>query len=279
MTWQSEWTAISNQIQGLIDAGHLLLQSPKTNEVATKEILKPHSELIYQNIQNFLNIDKPKISEAAIKCIEKFLDDYQKKCSKRQWADVTTVVTALVLLASFRSEMTYHLSDIQAVTKHLTERAIIHLQRSIVADPDVEQKWKKAFKAGETQCEKLGANHLLLHGVWAFKASEKGERTDLVLGEPLQNLDMVQSVSQALVLTEWKVIRNENELKKLAEKALKQARRYSKGILSGFELANYRYLVLVSEKNIDKMPSDVLEDQITYKYYNIAVNPSVPSKS
>jgi hypothetical protein len=48
--------------------------------------------------------------------------------------------------------------------------------------------------------EKLGAAHLLLHGIWAFKVSATGERTDLVPGEKLEITPQVEAASEALVL-------------------------------------------------------------------------------
>ena len=132
--------------------------------------------------------------------------------------------------------------------RRIVERAFIHLQRSIVVDPSVKKLWTEAYDGGEVRCEGLGAVHLLLHGIWAFKASATGERTDLVLGQPLTDLSQAEASAEALVLTEWKVIRNSKELDTKAEQAYRQASAYVKGVLAGFELAECRYLVLVSKR-------------------------------
>ncbi len=285
MTWRTEWAALSNQIQGLIEAGHFLFQVQATrdksteNQVVFKNVFRPHSEVIRDNIQKFLEMYESNISTPAVKCMKNFITTYQSLCSNREWTRIATVQTALTLLASFRSEVSYHLSDIQAVSRRLTERAFIHLQRSIVADPSIRERWKKAFDVGEPHCEKLGAAHLLSHGVWAFKTSAEGERTDLILCEPLRDLSTIQSAAEALVLTEWKAVRDpQKELKRKAEQAFKQAKRYACGLLAGLELANYRYLVIVSQDNVD-MPADLIEDDVNYKYFNVAVDPSTPSRS
>jgi hypothetical protein len=171
------------------------------------------------------------------------------------------------------------LSDIQEIARKITERAFVHLQRSIIADASIKQRWNEAFKSGETACEKLGAAHLLLHGIWAFKAHAKGERTDLILGEPLRDISQVESTAEALVLTEWKVVRSDSELETKAEEAYIQAKLYGAGSLAGFELAGYRYLVLVSEDRLRSVPPDRPEKEVIYCHINIPVNPKPPSKS
>ena len=100
---------------------------------------------------------------------------------------------------------------------------------------------KRRLEKGETHCEMLGAAHLLSHGIWGFKASAKGERTDLILGEPLTDLSEVESTAEALVLTEWKVVRKSNELQDKAEEALEQAKRYACGVLV---VSNWRAIAI-----------------------------------
>ncbi len=60
------------------------------------------------------------------------------------------------------------------------------------------------------------------------------------------------------------------------KEASKQARLYSSGVLGGIEIANYRYLVMVSERMM-KMPDNRLEGIVAYRHINIAVNPATPS--
>ena len=135
---------------------------------------------------------------------------------------------------------------------------------------------KRHLSRGKLPVKSL-ETHLLLHGIWAFKAFAKGERTDLILGEPLTDLSQVESTAEALVLTEWKVVRSAGEVDKKAEEAYTQAKLYGAGSLAGFELAGYRYLVLVSEDRL-KVPPERPEQEIIYRHINIPVNTRVPSK-
>ena len=134
-----------------------------------------------------------------------------------------------------------------------------------------------AFAAGEVACEALGACHLLAHGIWAFKTSAAGERTDLVLGAELAVSDEVRRASQGLVLTDWKCVRSESELQRKCREAVEQARRYREGILAGFEVGSPRYLVMVSPDHLS-MPSPQAEGDVMYEFRNIAVDPSSPSR-
>ncbi len=158
----------------------------------------------------------------------------------------------------------------------VAERAFAHLQRLIVVDDRTRQTWGTAFSQGETACERIGATHLLLHGIWAFKAHSEKERTDLVFGELLSINDEVRRASTALVLTEWKKVSNRHMSSNQIELAKRQAKAYAGGSLAGFELDAVRFLVMVSEKRLEGMPKDIPEDGVTYRCINIAVDPPTP---
>lgn len=83
-----------------------------------------------------------------------------------------------------------------------------------------------------------------------------GGRTDLVFQEPV-NTDKAARASEGLVLREWKVAKNDAEISKAFEEARAQADIYAGGVLSGLELAGYRYLVIVTEKQAP--PAAILE--------------------
>jgi hypothetical protein len=181
-------------------------------------------------------------------------------------------------LASFRAEFEYLSRDNVAIVRSLVVRAFTHLQRLIVTDRFARELWAETFEAGEPACEGLGSCHLLSHGIWAFKTSAEGERTDLVLGGELDiESKEVQRSSVGLILTEWKVVRKEDELQEKIEQAFEQAKRYRSGILAGFEVASPRYLVIVSQDHLD-MPQPREDGGVMYEYLNIAVSPSSPSK-
>jgi hypothetical protein len=281
MSWRTEWKAISDRIEGLMEAGRFFVQlwvghSSDTYGTAKRELL-PHARSIFQSILKFQEHYSQSLPPTAVASLSRFTQQYKDRFSAQDINEIEGLKLLLPCLASFRSEFTFQLSDMQAVAKRITERAFIHLQRIIIADPNIKEQWGSAFESGETACEKLGAAHLLLHGIWAFKASAEGERTDLILGEPLKDLSQVESTAESLVLTEWKIIRTLDELEIQADKAYRQASVYGSSSLAGFELSGYCYLVLVSKGRLE-VPSDRNENGVSYKYINIAVKPQVPSR-
>jgi hypothetical protein len=80
-------------------------------------------------------------------------------------------------------------------------------------------------------CEKLGAVHLLLHGIWAFKVNAAGKRTELVFQEPVSDGGAGPQYADGLVLTEWKLA--PDGAAKHFKNARSQARRYAQGSLAG----------------------------------------------
>jgi hypothetical protein len=211
----------------------------------------------------------------AINAIDEFLakTDPLIKSSNRQeglWA-------TLVLLAAFETEMSFLLSDIQESIRSRSERAFSHLQRSIVVDAEFRAKWKKAFADGEVACEKLGAVHLLLHGIWAFKIDAVGARTDLVFQEAAADFAEAQRYADGFVLTEWKKANTEGQSRQCFEYARSQARRYVQGPLFASELTGYRYAVVVSSQRVE-VPADLREGGVVCRHINVSVDPQVPSR-
>ena len=189
---------------------------------------------------------------------------------ERAWA-------AIVLLSAFESEMTLALSNNQEAIRTRVERAFNHLQRSIVVDPKVRTDWQRAIAANEIACEKLGAVHLLLHGIYAFKVNAEGGRTDLVYQEPTQLSDDELPYAEGLVLTEWKSV-EAADVKQKCEQARSQAANYASGIFGGAELTTYRYIVAVSADYVP-LPDNLVSGGVTYLHRNIAVSPKVPSRA
>jgi hypothetical protein len=181
-----------------------------------------------------------------------------------------------VSLSSIQAVLAFHLSGAESIGRSTTERAFAHLQRSIVADEAHRKKWISAFHDKETACERLGAVHLLLHGIWAFKIDTEGARTDLVFGEPLNLGEAERTAPAAIVLTEWKVARSSSEIERQFEVARKQASLYAGGALSDLELSTIRFLVVVAEKEAEP-PEDLVEGNIRYRHKVVAVNPDSPS--
>lgn len=189
---------------------------------------------------------------------------------ERVWA-------VLVRLSAFETEMSFILSDAQETIRTRSERAFSHLQRLIVADPAFRDKWNRAFEEGEVACEKLGAAHLLLHGIWAFKVDAAGARTDLVFQEPAGDLVDEQRYADGIVLTEWKRMIPKDNAEERFDQARSQAQRYAQGVLAGSELTAYRYAVVVSRQQVS-VPDDLTEGGVVYRHINIAVDPRTPSR-
>lgn len=278
--WNIEWTALSARIAALLEAGTYFVRTVGTGESdnygLTDELLRNAKETV-DRIKIFESNHGCQIPESAREALIRFLTQYNAHFPNMS-GGLPATQGALTLLASFRGEFDYLVNDAEAVGRSLVARAFAHLQRSIVADDVVRQRWQTAFDEGETAVEKLGGVQLLLHGVWAFKASATGERTDLVLGIPLAVTNEVRRAANTLALTEWKVVNDNSELESKRNQALEQARRYSSGILAGFELSSRRYLVIVSGDFLT-LPSPSRENSAVYEYLNVAISPTVPSKA
>jgi hypothetical protein len=280
MSWLTEWKAISAQIQGLLEAACFYSGSaPATIErrdvyaVGHNQLI-PHIGVICALLSRFGDNYKDSIPPDAADSLADLLAKYPSWPKSDDFGYVHIMVT---VLASFRAQFEYYMSDTSFVARRLSERAFIHLQRSLVVDSELRQKWNEAFDIDEPACEKLGAVHLLLHGIWAFKVNTAGERTDLVFNEPLLESSSVERTAEALVLTEWKRVLSPTETEAKAGDARKQAARYTVGALGGVELARYRFIVLVSKEHLT-LPQDQSENGVTYQHINIAVDPKSPSK-
>jgi hypothetical protein len=279
--WMSEWRAISARIQALLDAGAFFLRSVDADmhQASTRVIRNAHETV--EIIRMFFAQHSAELSAEQTECLFLFIKTYtddllQPNSIVTGFSGVTSVVT---YLASFRAEFEYLVTDATEITKSLVARAFTHLQRMIVADTNTRVLWKGAFDEGETRCEALGACHLLLHGVWAFKTSATGERTDLVMNEPLNvTSNQMHRTSTGLVLTEWSLVQKIGDLTTQADAAHHQAKRYREGVLAGFEVASPRYLVLMSEDFVP-VPEPRIEGDVVYEFRNIAVAPRSPSRT
>jgi hypothetical protein len=283
MSWQREWGAIEESIFCLtnISRDYVSALGVKNSDPlgAAKNVILPMASEVTRRILVLGQRYRSQLPAPALKRIEELnaLPIQSNNFTSAQ-TDPSGVALYSSALQRFRSDFNYLTSDLEGVAVRLTARAFLHLQRSMVADDSVREKWKIALAQSEMACEKLGAVHLLLHGIWSFKVDSIGERTDIVLGEPLNEkaLGDVYLSAEALVLTEWKKATQANSSKKY-EEAFIQAERYARGSLAAIELKNYRYLVFVSKDMLNDVPNDREKDGIIYKYINIAVDPSSPS--
>lgn len=278
--WMNEWKAINARIKALLEAGNFFLRTPDNDQHGGSSLLIENAHETARRAYRFMQQYGQQLEPEQVECLGVFWMKYKEDLipphgNPSGFSGVTSVLT---YLASFRAEFEYLIRDNVAVVRSLVVRAFTHLQRTIVVNRLTREIWEEAFGAGEPACEGLGACHLLSHGVWAFKTSAEGERTDLVLGGGLEvESEEVQRSSVGLILTEWKVVRAEDELQQKIEQAYEQAKRYRSGILAGFEVASPRYLVVVSQDHLE-MPQARQESGVLYELLNIAVSPSSPSK-
>jgi hypothetical protein len=189
MSYLSGWRTLSSRISGLVAAGNLLCVQAPTSVSAVRDI-REHCSRVVDAAREFASRYSGTLPAEAGLCLQGAISKVGPYTADATRATLESqrafIATALVMLTAFESEMSFILSDNQAEIRTRAERAFEHLQRSIVADPATRERWKVAFAEGETACEKLGAAHLLSHGIWAFKTNAEGGRTDLVYQEPIE---------------------------------------------------------------------------------------------
>lgn len=285
MTYADQWRALSSRIRGLMQAAQLhahYLAVRSSDPYGRGRRLHEQSESILTALQTFRAAFAKSLPLSAVAAIDDFVakngnlitrkvGGAPDELQERVWA-------ALVLLAAFETEMSFLLSDVQESIRARSERAFFHLQRSLVVDTTLRDKWLNALEAGEVECEKLGAVHLLLHGIWAFKVNAAGARTDLVFQEPVVDLAVAERSAEGLVLTEWKKAGPQDNPVERFEEARLQARRYAQDALAGIELSGSRYLVVVTRREV-VVPDDLSEGGVVYRHINIPVEPHVPSRA
>ncbi|MGO9061261.1 MAG: hypothetical protein ACLQU2_28355 [Candidatus Binataceae bacterium] len=282
MSWQTEWRALSSRITSLLDAGHFYAEMMKvysSDSYGAAQALIQSAFGIFEELKDFVSRTTGTLPTPAKTRLINFInasDAYFRGTPATSDERFQRVVFCLTALRSLQSDVDYLLADTEVIARNLVARAFLHLQRSIIADKGIRKTWQEAYDDGETACESLGATHLLLHGIWAFKAYAAGERTDLVLGGKLQLTPEIESAAEALVLTEWKLVGSNAQLKQKSIEAFEQARLYGAGSLAGFELASNRYLVMVSKSRLE-MPPDHPDGNVLYQYRNVAVDPPTPS--
>jgi hypothetical protein len=283
MSYRDDWMSLSSRIGGLKQAGELharFLAVRASDGYGRSALLREQCEAVLAALEAFRTQHDAFLPNAVKTSIDGFVaarGPLIRDTSGGSDSREERVWTALVMLSAFEAEVTFLLSDTQQTLRSRADRAFEHLQRLIVVDVDVAAKWQAAFERGEEACEQLGALHLLLHGVWAFKANAAGERTDLVYQEPIRDLSVAERTAEGLVLTEWKKYSDSDEPDRRFEDARRQANRYAQGALAGFELTAYRYAVVVSKQHI-AVPPDQSATDVTYRHVNIAVEPKPPSR-
>ncbi len=286
LAWRAEWVALSRRISGILGAGEFYLRSLSPEERNPPEIAKEllrNSQEIFRGLEIFLQAYERVLPVQAAAALRGFVERARPHFNADAEHITSTTGTKisvqlrLVELATLEAELSYKLTEFETTARRLSERAFSHLQRCIVADAEVAERWQRAYADGELACEKLGAAHLLSHGIWAFKAASTGERTDLIFHDRVDLAEAERS-AEALVLTEWKLVRHSDNPATKAREAYDEAKLYSEGSLAGFQLEKQRFLVLVSQGRCS-LPPDFEEEGVRYRHVNISVEPEPPSRA
>ena len=279
MEWIEKWIALSARIEGLLRSGEFVVSvlSYRNGDglgIVRKWIV-PEIKNITEEIKIFHNIHKNDLPDLATDALTRFfLQDWVANEPHQE----NTNILSIAALVTFRSEFDYLIRDSEIEARNRSEVAFGHLQRLITIDPDARKKWKEAFAQHETSCEKLGAVHLLAHGIFAFKITGTDSATDLAYNEPVSNESaIVRRSANALILTEWKLVKDVSKVDQKAKEARIQIGHYTQGVLGGIELKRTKFIVLVSLQSIQAMPTDLELNGITYRHINISVDPASPS--
>lgn len=271
--WEHEWGRIAVRIENLEKAAGIA-GAGNTYKGVPEMLCSQLSECVSQ-LEQFLATHSTIVPAAAT---QRFGDAVSKHSLKDHANTIEHLRSRLAIVVSLVAELNWELTDPAIHLEGIAERAFLHLSRLLAADAAQSARWLDEFQktqTAETACERLGATHLLLHGIYAFKV-DAGERTDLVLGNKLTWTKSLARAVEGLVLTEWKVVRDEKDAEKIAKQARAQAQLYTQGGLAGIALEAVRYVVLVSEKALPPI-DDVALNGCIYRHINIAVSPDTPS--
>lgn len=203
--WFSEWKLLHERIESLSGAATALQLNfavVSTDHCSVvRKVIGPAAEEILEALRSFRSRFEGSVPTQATQSLQR-LQSLSLNLSSDDAALGNLQVIAGILATA--SEVNFHLADPQTAAHRLVERAFLHLTRSLAIDGQLRKRWLDAFDYGETRCEKLGAVHLLSHGIWGFKVSAAGAATDLILSErPLLGSGLNVSVAEFLVLTEW----------------------------------------------------------------------------
>jgi hypothetical protein len=276
---------LATQIKSLQRAGEVygVFQSYHQEDTySAGTFLREQCGALIQSLEQFRHDFADSLPSAAIARIDHFLGTRLVRAAKDASTEqIGAARGALVALAAFEAEITFLLAGRQEQIRARSERALLHLQRTLAVDPDVSVKWRKAFEKNEVACERLGSVHLLSHGIYAFKVDAAGARTDLVFNEPPSDVLLTQAV-EGMVLTEWKIAEDAKGAISAVREARVQADLYSQGALAGLELRSHRYIIVVTLKELPSNtlgPDDRTANGVINRHVNIVIEPDVPSKA
>jgi hypothetical protein len=283
MSILAAWRPLSNRIHSLNEAAKLDAALHLGNAARTRAtpFLASQCQEIFNELEKFKTSFQSSLPQEALGVLEKAPslcgDLHPPSGDSADSINRGITANSLVHLQAIESVITFSLSGLEEQILSTTERALQHLQRSLIVDGTLRERWIAAFDKREDSVEALGAVHLLGHGIFAFKVNAKGARTDLVL--PDVDVREATRYSSGIVLTEWKLAEAQSESEKKFREARTQAARYAIGLLSGIELRLTRYAIVVTKKEVQCPADDVDQNGVTYRNVNIVLSPEVPSKA
>lgn len=279
MSYQEEWKAIAASIAGIERAEEILSANKNPESFGATDFVQGGCARVAENVEIFAKVHKATLPVAANEALSRCLLSRAIQNVRGHPVDRNSrsAAEAIAVLSVFASEMAYALADRHELLRSRSARAFLNLQQRLVASSAVRAEWREAFddRRGEVACERLGGAHLLLHGIYGFKAGTAGSETDLCFGEPL-DVDEAARTSDGLVLTEWKLAKTEAEVAAKFNEAFAQIQHYPETVLGGLVLRGYRYLVVVTEARIARAALLAARREvggIIYVPVNIAIAP------
>jgi hypothetical protein len=226
MSMMEDWRRISARIDSLRDAALFYMQRKTPDSTGAVKDLLNECRTIADSCSAFATQYDRDLSNDAKGAISDCLKAASITVLYNSLASLREFESSVAVLKLLQGRLAYALSDQQEVLRKRSYRALTHLQWTLAADEAVRDKWQDAFEnKTEPSCERLGAVHLLSHGIYAFKADAVKGRTDLMFAEVDPSEEVTQT-DAALVLTEWKIAKVPGEAAKKFQDARDQARRY-----------------------------------------------------
>jgi hypothetical protein len=187
MFWHQKWRVLCTRIDGLRQSGEYISNTlpiaPGDGFGIIRRWLAAELRAIVNELETFKDSLPNELPPAAIHELDRIL--------KRDWftdrpEQINENLVSIGALITFRTSFDYLIQDTEIEARSRTELAFEHIRRILLIDNDVRQKWRDRYiENRETGCEKLGALHLLSHGILAFKISGQGALQTLPLTSPL----------------------------------------------------------------------------------------------
>ncbi len=274
MHWVEDWRALAARIEGLLRAVEFYSGLTDAGRTDLLQVLGhsiyPEATDITTELQSFLGKHESMLPDTARAALRAYLDknwsqglNHGQVGSIHRWRYYFRVL-------NMRSAI---LKRLRGVRSSLLSNTFGDRLRSTLTFVSFGKQPSKK----ERSCEKLGAVHLLGLGIWAFKISGAGAATDLVLNEPIEDeRGLIDQTGRTMALTEWKLVRRNDQLEAKALEARVQASQYAAGLLGPLELKTTRYAVLVTSSALAP-PPNVHDGGVRYRHIVLPVDPETPS--